>query len=210
MHNIVDTIATANAQTSTPWLGLTKIDAHLAGISIRALTRLTFAPNFRYGQHAAYLRFVNEAVSTIFDNAYAGLPKDSRNLLEWAASPTSLEPARLPLRHFQVRSTWDAYTLVWRRMLLYIARVVVQDPDEDRETMHKCVTLLDQCTGSETSRELQSALERWLSLVQSIGCDNYGQTVATAITDELEPATSALITAMVCQTYVYSQDKSCI
>ena len=200
-QELVNNIDVANAQTSTPWLGLTKLDRHLHDVAIPGLTRLTYLPNFRYGQHAAYLRHLNEAVTVIFEDTYTYLPTVSRNLREWAASPTKTEPARLPLRQFQSSATWNVYVNVWRRILLYMARVAMQDPDEDMATMSRCVELMDACTGSSSNQELQDALGCWIALLQNIGRDEFGQKIAPALTIPLKPASIALILAMITQVY---------
>ena len=149
MQQSVQYIQPAQIETSSPWIMFTGWTTHLQGLSRPDIAEMAYLPNFRYGTYPPFERALNEACTKVFAALYNAPSGLSKNILEWANSPDVSSPARYPLRHTQDISTWDIYCNVWRRMLLYLARVYMGCKGVQDETREGCQTLIDAAVRSD-------------------------------------------------------------
>lgn len=149
-------ISTARIEAASPWIVFTGWTKHLQDISLVDLTKLSKMPNYRYGTYPPYERNLNEALNRAFVKLYSSIDGISRSTLAWAASPSASQPATRPLQHPQTVTTWDRYTIVWRRCILYICRVLAADHDISADTTARCRRLIDHCLAKGEDAHLRT------------------------------------------------------
>ena len=167
-------IQPAQIETSSPWIMFTGWTTHLQGLSRPDLAELAYLPNFRYGTYPPFERALNEACIKVFIGLYDAPNGLSKNILEWANSPDVSNPARYPLRHTQDISTWTLYCNVWRRMLLYIARVYMGCKGVQKETREACIKLIEAAvcsdqTGIRRPVLIEEYIRDWVAVLKSEG-----------------------------------------